>query len=138
MEKTRKFMLLYKRCDMSKLVLYKNKDKVFEKEGTINNNLFNVENITFNLENNVLTREDDNFKYELDFINENALVLIKEKNYSWSAGQYFDVKIEYVELTPEEFEAKMVSYKETLDKLFAEGKSLEDEIKKQLEELKYE
>lgn len=63
---------------------------------------------------------------------------IKEKNYSWSAGQYFEVKIEYVELTPEEFEAKMVSYKETLDKLFAEGKSLEYEIKKQLEELKYD
>ena len=32
---------------------------------------------------------------------------IKEKNYSFSAGQYFDVKIEYVELTPEEFEDKM-------------------------------
>lgn len=63
---------------------------------------------------------------------------IKEKNYSWSAGQYFDVKIEYVELTPEEFETKMASYKETLDKLFAEGKTLEDEIKKQLEALKYE
>ena len=32
---------------------------------------------------------------------------IKEKNYSLSAGQYFEVKIEYVELTPEEFEEKM-------------------------------
>lgn len=63
---------------------------------------------------------------------------IKEKNYSWSAGQYFDVKIEYIELTPEEFKAKMVSYKETLNKLFAEGKSLEDQIKKQLEDLRYE
>ena len=46
-------MLLYKRCDMSKLVLYKNKDKVFEKDGTVNNNLFKVENITFNIENNI-------------------------------------------------------------------------------------
>ena len=32
---------------------------------------------------------------------------IKEKNYSFSAGQYFDVKIEYTDITPEEFEAKM-------------------------------
>lgn len=63
---------------------------------------------------------------------------IKEKNYSFSAGQYFDVKIEYVPLTLKEFEAKMNSYKETLNGLFAEGKTLEDEIKKQLEELKYE
>lgn len=63
---------------------------------------------------------------------------IKEKNYSWSAGQYFDVKIEYVELTPEEFLAKMASYKLTLNGLFAEGRSLEDEIKKQLEGLAYD
>lgn len=63
---------------------------------------------------------------------------IKEKNYSLSAGQYFDVKIEYVELTPEEFANKMNTYKSNLDALFTEGKTLEDEIKKNLEELKYE
>src|SRR5699024_10559339 len=28
---------------------------------------------------------------------------IKEKNYSFAAGQYFEVKIEYVELSQEEF-----------------------------------
>lgn len=82
MEKNNIFMLLYKGCDMSKLVLYKNKEKVFEKEGSITGNLFKVENITFNLDNNILTREDDNFKYELDFVSENAFILIKEKNYS--------------------------------------------------------
>lgn len=63
---------------------------------------------------------------------------IKEKNYSFSAGQYFDVKIEYVELTSEEFETKMNEYKNTLNGLFDESKALEDEIKKQLEGLKYE
>ncbi|MBK6876667.1 MAG: SAM-dependent DNA methyltransferase, partial [Ignavibacteria bacterium] len=31
---------------------------------------------------------------------------IKEKNYSLSAGQYFEVKIEYVDITKEEFEEK--------------------------------
>ena len=63
---------------------------------------------------------------------------IVEKNYSLSAGQYFDVKIEYIELTPEEFTNKMNTYKANLDALFAESKNLEDEIKKSLEELKYE
>lgn len=62
---------------------------------------------------------------------------ITEKNYSLSAGQYFDVKIEYVELTPEEFANKMNTYKAKLDTLFAEGKTLEDEIIKNLEGLKY-
>ena len=63
---------------------------------------------------------------------------IKEKNYSFSAGQYFEVKIEYVELTPEEFEAKMNEYMDSLDRLFEEGRHLEVEINKQLEGLKYE
>lgn len=63
---------------------------------------------------------------------------IIKKNYSLSAGQYFDVKIEYVELTPEEFANKMNIYKTNLDNLFAEGKTLEEEIKKNLEGLKYE
>lgn len=63
---------------------------------------------------------------------------IKEKNYSFSAGQYFDVKIEFVELTQDEFEEKIDYYKKSLNELFAEGKNLEEEFKKKLEELKYE
>ncbi|MEY2702256.1 MAG: hypothetical protein RLY43_889 [Bacteroidota bacterium] len=63
---------------------------------------------------------------------------IKEKNYSFSAGQYFEVKIEYTDITPEEFEEKMKGFKTNLDNLFAESKSLEIEIQKQLNGLKYE
>ena len=63
---------------------------------------------------------------------------MKEKNYSFSAGQYFDVKIEYVELTQDEFNQKMATYTANLEKYFAEGKTLEEEIKQRLGELKYE
>lgn len=63
---------------------------------------------------------------------------IKEKNYSLSAGQYFEIKIEYVELTPEEFSQKMAIYTADLEKYFAEGKTLEEQIKQSLGELKYE
>ena len=63
---------------------------------------------------------------------------IKEKNYSFSAGQYFEVKIEYVELTQEEFNNKMATYKANLNKYFNDNKILEEEINKSLEELKYE
>ncbi len=62
---------------------------------------------------------------------------IKDKNYSFSAGQYFDVKIEYSNLTPKQFTAKMDGFKQNLDSLFAESKELEKEIKKQLGDLKY-
>lgn len=63
---------------------------------------------------------------------------IKEKNCSFSAGQYFDIKIEYVEITAEEFSLKMEAHKATLKSLFAESSSLESEILKNLEGLKYE
>ncbi len=63
---------------------------------------------------------------------------IKEKNYSFSAGQYFDVKIEYTDITPKEFAKKIEGFKTNLDSLFTESKKLEIEIKKQLEGLKYE
>lgn len=63
---------------------------------------------------------------------------IKEKNYSLSAGQYFDVKIEYTDIMPAEFEQKMAGYRKNLVQLFGVSKELEKEIQKQLAGLKYE
>ena len=63
---------------------------------------------------------------------------IKQKKLSFSAGQYFEVKIEYVELTPEEFAEKMNGFTIQLDGLFAESRRLEEEIKRQLERIRYE
>ena len=60
---------------------------------------------------------------------------IKAKNYSLSAGQYFDVKIEYVDITKQQFEAKMQGFSDNLEKMFGESKDLENEIKKQLKGL---
>lgn len=61
---------------------------------------------------------------------------IKDKKYSLSAGQYFDIKIEYVDITEEEFNKRMNDYKAKLIKQFEEGHQLENEIMKQLENLK--
>ncbi|SDB52978.1 type I restriction enzyme M protein [Pseudidiomarina indica] len=63
---------------------------------------------------------------------------IEAKNYSLSAGQYFDVKIEYVDITPEQFAEKMQGFSSNLDSLFSQSRDLEAEIKKQLAGLKYE
>ncbi len=63
---------------------------------------------------------------------------IEAKNYSLSAGQYFDVKIEYVDITPEQFAEKMQGFTSSLDSLFSQSRDLETEIKKQLEGVKYE
>lgn len=63
---------------------------------------------------------------------------IKEKKYSLAAGQYFDVKIEYVELSQEEFNARMSAYAVKLQEYFAEGDKLKTEIMEQLKKVKYE
>lgn len=60
------------------------------------------------------------------------------KKYSLSAGQYFDVKIEYVDITQEEFNAKMEEYTNKLSAYFAEGNKLQGEILEQLKKVKYE
>jgi len=63
---------------------------------------------------------------------------IKAKNYSLSAGQYFEVKIEYIDITAEEFTDKLKGFKSNLETLFTESKSLEKEIQVNLKTLKYE
>jgi len=62
---------------------------------------------------------------------------IKEKGYSLSAGQYFDIKIDYVDITEEEFNTRMASYKAELTRQFAESHRLEEEIMKQLDALQF-
>ncbi|WP_324281203.1 HsdM family class I SAM-dependent methyltransferase [Aeromonas hydrophila] len=63
---------------------------------------------------------------------------IAAKNYSLSAGQYFDVKIEYVDITPAQFAEKMQGFTSNLDNLFHKSRELEIQVKKQLAGLKYE
>lgn len=63
---------------------------------------------------------------------------ITAKNYSFSAGQYFDVKIEYSDMTPEQFAAKMKGFTDNLESLFIQSRELEAEIKQQMAGLKYE
>ena len=63
---------------------------------------------------------------------------IAAKNYSLSAGQYFEVRIEYSDMTPEQFATKMRGFADNIDVLFKESAGLEQEIKKQLAGLRYE
>ena len=62
---------------------------------------------------------------------------IKEKGYSLSAGQYFDIKIDYVDITEEEFNQRMANFQQTLTEQFEESHRLEKEILAQLQSLKF-
>jgi len=63
---------------------------------------------------------------------------IKAKNYSLSAGQYFEVKIDYVDITAEEFTSKIKDFESNLEGLFEESDTLAKEIQNNLRYLKYE
>ncbi|MBR4983424.1 MAG: N-6 DNA methylase [Lachnospiraceae bacterium] len=101
------------------------------KEGKNQKTVLSDEEVT--LIENTFIRQDvvDDFSVRVSYEQ------IKEKNYSFSAGQYFEVKIEFVELSEEEFNNRMLAYATRLNKLFAEGKELEQSIKERLGALKY-
>ncbi len=74
----------------------------------------------------------DDFSVVLDYDE------IAAKNYSFSAGQYFDIKIEYSDITAEYFIAKLAKYQDNLSEMFASSKDLENVIKKNLDSLNHD
>lgn len=63
---------------------------------------------------------------------------IKEKNYSFSAGQYFDVKLSHLDMSTKDFKIRIGTSQRTLNDMFLESHNLEGEIQNQLKLLIYE
>lgn len=57
---------------------------------------------------------------------------IKEKNYSLSAGQYFDIKANHLEISSPQFEERLNAFQNNLENLFAKSRVLEKRIKEGL------
>lgn len=89
-------------------------------------------------EENLIINTFNNHKAVDDFTVIVSYEQIKEKNYSFSAGQYFDIKIEYADITAKEFGSKMHGFQNNLESLFSASKDAEKEISKQLKGLHYE
>lgn len=75
-------------------------------------------------------------KVEEDFTVSVTYEQIKEKNYSFSAGQYFDVKIEYIEITNEEYREMIDEFNKDFEEYANETSKFQKELKEILEELK--
>ena len=56
-------------------------------------------------------KEEDSFSKVVSFND------IKNKKYSFSAGQYFDIKIQHVDITKEEFDSQMAEHKQNLKQI---------------------
>ncbi len=97
-----------------------------------------------NLQKTILTSDElqkivnyfVNHKIEDDFTVSVTYDAIKEKNYSLSAGQYFDVKIEYVDISQEEYEKMIDEFNADFAKYVEETTQFQQEISKVLKELK--
>ncbi len=63
---------------------------------------------------------------------------IKDRNYSLSAGQYFDIKIEHVEVSYKEYLSKIKVSMDHISTMFDESGKLEKKILKTLAQLNYE
>lgn len=91
----------------------------------------------------VLTKEEENkiiniftaHKAEEDLSVIVSYEDIKKKNYSFSAGQYYEVKIDHVDISEEEFIDRVKNIKTNINNMFKESKKLENKILEQLGEL---
>lgn len=63
---------------------------------------------------------------------------LEAKDYSLSAGQFFDVKVEYEEISSCDFYARMNIHHKQMQELFEKSKAIELEIAKQLKSLIHE
>ena len=58
---------------------------------------------------------------------------IIDKDYSFLASQYFDIKIKFSKMTEEEFDNKLEEFKSDISELFINNKKIEDSITQSLE-----
>lgn len=78
--------------------------------------------------NNEVEEQDFSIKVSYD--------KISEKKYSFSAGQYFEIIIEHIDITPEEFQAKLDAFEAEYSALIQEGAELDRQIIENLRRLK--
>jgi type I restriction enzyme M protein len=62
---------------------------------------------------------------------------IEGKNFSLSAGQFFQVKVEYVDISEKEFAEKINASQKIIDSLFQESKKLEIDILEKTKRIKF-
>ena len=63
---------------------------------------------------------------------------LEEKNYSLSAGQYFEVKVDYVEISQDDFRIKLSNYENNLGQLFKDSSELQSSLLEIIKKFDYD
>lgn len=63
---------------------------------------------------------------------------IMERKYSFSAGQYFSVKLEYIDISKDDFDSMIGEYKKDLNNYYKQYSELISEVNSEIEELYYD
>jgi type I restriction enzyme M protein len=83
----------------------------------------------------------DTFNYK-KAVNDFSIVVsykdIQAKKYSFSAGQYFELKIDHIEITKKEFDKKISESIDKLTELFEDSKKSNDDTLTSLKKINYE
>lgn len=99
-------------------------------EGNIKKKRLRPEEIEHIIDNFRTQKAEDQFSVVVNYDE------VKQKGYSLSAGTYFDIKIEYEDITEEQFRTRMDNYEATLNEMFQESHKLEEQIREGLRSLK--
>ncbi len=99
------------------------------KEGKNQKTILSIEEEKKIINNFSQKKNEENFSIKLDYEK------IKNRKYSLSAAQYFDYKIEYKNISNDEFKTEIKKIKGEINTLFSESEDLEKEINKQLDKL---
>jgi len=78
------------------------------------------------------SKKIDNFSVKVSYEQ------VIKKRYSFSAGQYFDVKVDHTDISSQEFDTKINNFKKDLENFFKDSKEYEKKIPEEFNKIKYE
>jgi type I restriction enzyme M protein len=106
--------------------------------GTIIKEGKNQKTLLSNVDEQLIIDSFNNLKVIENFSTVVDYALIEKKNYSFSARQYFEIKIKYTELSEEDFRLKINEFKNNINNFLLDSKNFQKKIETHLTLLNYE
>lgn len=102
------------------------------KDGKTQRTVLSKEEIQKIIDYSINNKEEQDFSVLVEYDS------IKNNNYSFAAGQYFNVIIPYEEMTDTQFKEKMLEYKEEISNLINISNQINNKIINEMDDISYE